>query len=94
MRSGQVDNVTISLQNSVIHVIGSVILLGFQAAKVGQMLIELKAQCPQRSGLLSFEARFKTEMPDVSAKTRSTLMTLARNQSLIEEKKPESQRAG
>jgi len=64
-----------------------------QAAKVGQMLIELKAECPQRSGLPSFQTRLKTEMPDVSHQTIANLMTLARNLPLLEEKKPESQRA-
>ena len=57
------------------------------------MLIELKAQCPHK-GEGNFNTRVKDEIPDMDAMTRSRIMTLARNQSLIEEKKPDSQRAG
>ena len=78
-----VDNVTISLQNSVIRY-QSVL----QAAKVGQMLIELKA--------VTAHGEYCSRVNNLGMKhpTPFRLMTLARNQSLIEEKKPESQRAG
>ena len=59
-----------------------------QAAKVGQMLIELKSQCPQRSGLPSFAARCETELKDVGQRTINNLMTLARNLPLLQERKP------
>jgi hypothetical protein len=64
-----------------------------QAAKVGQMLIDLKAVTahgeflPNLTRVLGIE---KKEHANVAA---SRLMTLARNLPLIEQRKPESQRA-
>jgi hypothetical protein len=64
-----------------------------QAAKVGQMLIELKAECPHK-GEGNFRTRAEVALPKVSMDAIGRLMTLARNLPLLEEKKPESQRAG
>jgi hypothetical protein len=63
-----------------------------QAAKVGKMLIDLKAQCPHK-GEGNFQSRLKVEIPSMDHDTRSKIMTLARNLPLIEQRKPESQRA-
>ena len=57
------------------------------------MLIELKAQCPHK-GEGNFNTRVKDEIPDMDAMTRSRIMTLARNLPMLEQHKPDSQRAG
>ena len=80
----------IALQNIVI---GSVILLGFQAvlqaAKVGQMLIELKAVTAHGEFLPKVTSVLLLNKMDASR-----LMTLARNLPMLEQHKPDSQRAG
>ena len=84
------DIVTIALQNIVI---GSVILLGFQAvlqaAKVGQMLIELKAVTAHGEFAANAQRAGFLKMSQLQ-----NLMTLARNLPMLEQHKPESQRAG
>ena len=74
-------------------VIGSVILLGFQsvlqAAKVGRMLIELKAITAHGEFLAKVTSVLLLNKMDASR-----LMTLARNMPMLEQHKPDSQRAG
>ena len=64
-----------------------------QAAKVGQMLIELKAECKHGEFVSNLTRVLGIEKKETANMAASRLMTLARNQPLIEEKKPESQRA-
>jgi len=59
-----------------------------QAARVGQMLIELKAECKHGEFVAKAQHAGFLKISQLQ-----NLMTLARNQPLIEEKKPESQRA-
>jgi len=59
-----------------------------QAAKVGQMLLELSGDSPMRE----FVSRVKQELPGLNPSKISRLETLARNMPLIEEHRPQSQR--
>ena len=60
-----------------------------QAAKVGQMLLELSGDSPMRE----FVSRVKQELPGLNPSKISRLETLARNMPLIEEHRPQSKRA-
>ena len=64
------------------------------AAKLGQMLIELKAECSQHKGVLSFHSWVKTELPTMDHNTRAKVMQYAQKLPLLKLHKPESQRTG
>ena len=54
------------------------------------MLIELKAVTEYRD----FSSALERYLPDLKHAQRANLMTLARNMQLLEQHKPDSQRAG